>query len=100
MEKFTMEQAKEIAGKLNVDFEKAGFTPEEFLEGMNIELEHGTVDPATNVTHDDPLTTAKIAKAHLNENAMYYDENVGLEAWEHALDKVKGDTKGKKVQIV
>lgn len=30
MEKFTMEQAKEIAGKLNVDFEKAGFTPEEF----------------------------------------------------------------------
>ncbi len=100
MKEFTMEQAKEIAEKLNVDFKTAGFTAEEFLEGMNIELEHGTVDPATNVTNDAPLTTAKIAMAHLNENPMYYDDNIGLEAWEHALDEVKGDTKGKKIQIV
>lgn len=100
MKKFTLEQAKDMAGKLNVDFKTAGFTAEEFLEGMNIELEHGTVDPATNVTNDAPLTTAKIAMAHLNENPMYYDDNIGLEAWEHALDEVKGDTKGKKIQIV
>jgi hypothetical protein len=100
MTKFTLEQAKELAGKLKVDFEKAGFTPEEFLEGLHIELEHGLVDPDTNVTDDNPLTTAKIVMAHLNENPMYYDDNIGLEAWEHALDKVKGDTTGKKIMIV
>lgn len=100
MQKFTSEQAKDMAEKLNVDFQTAGFTLEEFLEGMNIELEHGTVDTATNVTNDDPLITAKIAMAHLNESPLYYNEDIGLEAWEHALDEVKGDTKGKKFQIV
>ena len=40
--------------------------------GMDVELEHGTVDPNTNVTNDDPLTTAKIALAHLNEFPDYY----------------------------
>lgn len=100
MQKFTSEQAKDMAEKLNVDFQTAGFTLEEFLEGMNIELEHGTVDTATNVTNDDPLITAKIAMAHLNESPLYYNEDIGLEAWEHALDEVKGDTKGKKIQIV
>ena len=100
MTKFTFEQAKELAAKLCVDFDTAGYTPEEFLDGLHIELEHGLVDPDTNVTDDDPLTTAKIVKAHLNENPKYYDENVGLEAWEHALDKIKGDTSGKRVMIV
>ena len=40
--------------------------------GINVELEHGTVDPATNVTDDDPVVTAKIALAHLNELPNYY----------------------------
>ena len=31
------------------------------------ELEHGTRDPETNVTGDDVIMTAKIARAHLNE---------------------------------
>ena len=44
----------------------------EFYMGINVELEHGTVDPATNVTNDDPTITAKIALAHLNELPNYY----------------------------
>jgi hypothetical protein len=36
------------------------------------ELEHGRHDPATDVTGDDPVTTAKIAFAHLNEFPDYY----------------------------
>lgn len=100
MKEFTMEQAMDIAGKLKVDFKKVGFTPEEFLEGMNIELEHGLVDPDTNVTNDDPLMTAKIAMAHLNETNFYYNDDIGLEAWEHVVEKFKGDSKGKKIQIV
>jgi hypothetical protein len=100
MKKFTMQEAVELAKQLVIDFEKAGFTAEEFLDGLHVELEHGVHDPETNVTGDDGLTTAKIVLAHLKENAMYYDKNIGVEAWEHALDKFKGDTTGRKIQIV
>ncbi|MBU4332437.1 hypothetical protein KKD19_01600 [Patescibacteria group bacterium] len=67
---FTSEQAKEIGEKLGLDWTK--FDVEQFLMGMDVELEHGTVDPATNVSNDDPLTTGKIALAHLNEFPDYY----------------------------
>ncbi|MGB4504373.1 MAG: DUF5661 family protein [Syntrophaceticus sp.] len=100
MKKFTLAEAIDIAKQLGIDFDKVGFTPEEYLEGINIELEHGTVDPHTNVSNDDPLITGKIALAHLNEISTYYHEDIGLEAWEHALEEFKGDPKGKKIQIV
>jgi hypothetical protein len=35
-------------------------------------LEHGKRDPLTDVTHDDEITTGKIALAHLNEFLDYY----------------------------
>ena len=54
---------------------------------MDVELEHGTIDPATNVTNDDPIMTGKIALAHLNEFSDYYDrleemEEEAEEFWE------------------
>jgi len=100
MKKFTLSEALDIAKKLGIDFDNVKFTPEEYLEGINIELEHGTVDPHTNVTNDDPLITGKIALAHLNEAEIYYNDDIGLEAWEHAVEAFKGDPKGKKIQIV
>jgi len=100
MKKFTLSEALDIAKQLGIDFDKVKFTPEEYLEGINIELEHGTVDPHTNVTNDDPLITGKIALAHLNESEIYYNDDIGLEAWEHAVEAFKGDHKGKKIQIV
>jgi hypothetical protein len=100
MKKFTLSESNLIASELGIDFDKVKFTPEEFLEGMNIELEHGLVDPKTNVSNDNPLVTGKIALAHLNEVATYYNEDIGLEAWEHAIEEFKGDPKGKKIQIV
>lgn len=100
MKKFTLAEAQEIADKLGIDFSKVGFTSEEYLEGMNIELEHGLVDSHTNVTNDDALMTGKIALAHLNEVSSYYNEDIGLEAWEHAIEAFKGDSKGKKIKIV
>jgi hypothetical protein len=39
---------------------------------MDVELEHGRHDGATNVTDDDPVATGKIALAHLNEFPDYY----------------------------
>lgn len=56
---------------LNITWE--GFDVEQFRRGMVVELEHGLRDPATNVTDDDLLLTAKIALAHLNEFPDYYD---------------------------
>lgn len=67
---FTAQQAKEIGKKLGIDWSK--WDTEQFRRGMNVELEHGTEDPHTNVTNDDPLITGKIALAHLNEFPDYY----------------------------
>ena len=67
---FSAEQAKEIGEKIGIKWDK--FDIEQFRRGMDVELEHGTIDPATNVTNDDPLITGKIAQAHLNEFPDYY----------------------------
>ena len=80
---YNMFDAMEAARALNVRFDK--FTKEEFLEGINIELEHGTINPLTNVTNDDLITTAKIALAHLNEFPNYYNNVYGLRTFEELL---------------
>lgn len=84
---FTIKQASEAAKALGVNFDTVDYTVEDFLRGMNVELEHGTVATVTNLTDDDPVKTAKVALAHLNETPRYYDEKVGLEAWEASLEK-------------
>lgn len=68
--RFTVRDATRIGRILDVEY--YGFTPADLARGMNVELEHGTVDPRTNVTDDDPILTAKIALAHLYECAAYY----------------------------
>jgi len=67
---FTSEQAKEIGEMLGINWSK--FNIEQFRMGMDVELEHGTIDPLTNVTDNDPLVTGKIALAHLTEYPDYY----------------------------
>ena len=67
---FTKEEAKRIGESLGIDWSK--FDVDQFLEGLRVELEHGTVSPLTNVTNDDETMTGKIALAHLNEYPDYY----------------------------
>jgi len=67
---FTTEEAKKTGETLGIDWSK--FDVEQFRMGMDVELEHGTRDPNTNVTDDNPLMTGKIALAHLNEFPDYY----------------------------
>lgn len=74
---FTPEKAKEIGEALGVDWTK--FDVEQFRIGMDVELEHGKENSVTNVTDDDPLTTGKIALAHLNEFPDYYTRLLKLE---------------------
>jgi hypothetical protein len=67
---FTTEDAARIGKTLGITWSQ--FDTEQFRMGLDVELEHGLVDPATNVTNDDPVMTGKIALAHLNEFPDYY----------------------------
>jgi hypothetical protein len=79
---FTKEQALEWGNKVGADW--SSFDVEQFRAGMDVELEHGARDPQTNVTDNDPLTTAKIALAHLKEFPDYYTR---LEAMEEEAEQ-------------
>lgn len=71
-EGFSTEDAQRIGEQIGIDWDSSPFDVEEFRRGMDVELEHGLHDPDTNVTGDDPVTTGKIARAHLNEFPDYY----------------------------
>jgi hypothetical protein len=68
---FTESEAKQIGNRLGIKWDR--FDVDQFRRGMDVELEHGLRDRSTDVTNDDPLTTGKIALAHLNEFPDYYD---------------------------
>jgi hypothetical protein len=74
---FTIAEARAVGSVLGIDW--AAVDPEQFRAGLAIELEHGGVDPTTNVTNDDLVLTAKIALAHLNEYPDYYSRLQKLE---------------------
>jgi hypothetical protein len=67
---FTTAEAKQIGEQIGIDFTK--FDLEQFRQGLAVEMEHGSHDPETNVTNDDPLLTGKVVWAHLKEIPDYY----------------------------
>ena len=69
---FTAEEARRVGEEIGIDWATAPFDVEQFRIGMDVELEHGLHDPATNVTNDEPSVTGRIALAHLNEFPDYY----------------------------
>ena len=81
MEKLTSQEAKQIGNNLGIDWDKVDL--KEFTMGLNVELEHGTRYPETNVTNNDKLLTGKIAWAHLIEFPDYYTR---LEKMEEEAD--------------
>jgi HK97 family phage prohead protease len=89
---FTKEQAELVASMLKIDFTSAAFSLDDFLAGLNVELEHGRVNPETNITDDDPILTGKIAWYHLLETPLYYKPDIGLEAWEDGLKSKTPET--------
>jgi hypothetical protein len=82
MKEFTAQEAQQVGEELGITWDRFGV--DQFRRGMDVELEHGTRNPETNVTGDDPLMTGKIALAHLNEFPDYYDrlERMEFEAEE------------------
>ena len=77
---FTIDQARDVGERIGIDWRTSRFDVEQLRVGMDVELEHGTHDPETNVTDDDVAVTAKIARAHLNEYPDYYSRLGEMEA--------------------
>ena len=83
---YTVNDVLRVAKILNVDFSK--FSLDDFIAGIDIEFEHGLVNPLTNVTNNDLLMTAKLALAHLNEYPNYYNSKYGLQIFEKMLKEM------------
>ena len=77
---FSVEQARAIGERIGLDWPSSRFDVEQFRLGLGVELEHGRLDSATNVSDDDEITTGKIALAHLNEFPDYYTRLATMEA--------------------
>ena len=84
---FSLKDAVDVANKLGIEFKN--FSIKDLLTGLNIELEHGTRNPITNITNDDLIMTAKIALAHLMEYPDYYNKEFGLPNLEKKLNEKK-----------
>ena len=85
-EHFTAEEARRIGTEIGIDWDTSPFDVDQFREGLDVELEHGSHDPQTNVSGSDPIMTGKIALAHLKEFPDYYTrlkkmETEAEEAW-------------------
>jgi len=74
----TAEEARRVGDVIGVDWNR--FDLESFRAGMDVEYEHGSHDPQTDVTHDDPIVTGKIALAHMKEFPDYYERLEKMEA--------------------
>ena len=74
----TTEEARRVGDEIGVAWDR--FDLEQFRAGMDVEFEHGSHDPQTNVTDDDPITTGKIALAHMKEFPDYYERLEQMEA--------------------
>ena len=72
------EEAQGVGDEIGVDWGR--FDLEQFRAGMDVEYEHGSHDPQTDVTGDDPIVTGKIALAHMKEFPDYYERLERMEA--------------------
>jgi uncharacterized protein DUF5661 len=76
--------ARLIGEGIGIDWTAGEVDLEQFRMGLTVELEHGSIDPATDVTHDDELATGRIALAHLREIPDYYTRLAAMEHDAHA----------------
>ncbi len=68
--KVSSDEAEVVLSEVNV--EGMEIEIEEFRQGLEVELEHGTEFKDANVTNNHPILTGKIVLAHLKESLYYY----------------------------
>jgi hypothetical protein len=77
-ERTSIDEARRVGDAIGVDWDR--FDIDQFRKGMDVEFEHGSHDPQTDVTHDDPIMTGKIALAHMKELPDYYERLERMES--------------------
>jgi hypothetical protein len=77
MKRFNQKDAKRIGKNLHINWDEVNLS--QFTRGLNVELEHGSRDPQTNVTDNDGKLTGEIAWAHLKEFPDYYTRLAKME---------------------
>jgi hypothetical protein len=87
--KVSLRDAKVILPVVNT--EKIKIDVKEFLQGLQVELEHGITFKDANVTNNHPVLTGLIVLAHFKESLDYYKL---LEVAELEGDLVKAVAKG------
>jgi len=71
------EEARVILAEVNT--EGMNIPVEDFLQGLEVELEHGMRFKDANVTNNHPILTGKIVLAHFKESMEYYKRLVVAE---------------------
>ncbi len=77
---FSDDKARAIGEAIGIGWTDSWGDVAQFRMGLEVELEHGLRDPATNVSDDDEIMTGKIALAHLNEFPDYYTRLAQMES--------------------
>jgi hypothetical protein len=90
MKKLTSTDAKEIGDAIGINWDEVSL--DEFTKGINVEFEHGSKYPKTNITKNDKEMTGKIAWAHLKEFPDYFTrlakmEKEATEFWKKKAQK-------------
>ena len=90
MKKLTKTEAKEVGDAIGINWDKVSL--DEFTLGINVEFEHGSKYPKTNITKNDKKMTGKIAWAHLKEFPDYFTrlakmEKKATEFWKKKAQK-------------
>jgi len=83
----TDQEAEIILGLVNS--EGMDIPLEAFVQGLEVELEHGTRFADANVTNNHPLLTGKIVLAHLKETMDYYERILVAELEGDLLKAIK-----------
>jgi Protein of unknown function (DUF5661) len=69
-QKISLKEARLVGTQLGLDWAKIDLA--QFWLGLEIELEHGTYDPKTDMTYGDLVLAGKIASVHLKKTRNYY----------------------------
>jgi len=73
LQQVSLDDAKRIGREIGVNWDEAGFPPEQLRKGIEVEQEHGSeFGEETNVGGDNLQTAARIAWVHLKELGDYY----------------------------
>lgn len=70
---------------------------DDFVMGLEVELEHGLADSAVNVTNNHPILTGMIVLAHLKESLDYYKR---LDVAEIEGDMLKAAMAGNEAKLM